>query len=156
MKQIDQKNQLDASLSYALNVTANYYRVAAMKLVKEKFPNSLTPEQLGILLILAKKDGLYQKQIADFLSKDRPNITRMLNILEEKGYVERRNDKTNKRILRVFITKKGLEMVEKITPFKDKMNEIALKNISQKELDALCKTLSKVRMNLLEAFDIQL
>ena len=156
-KKLDKKKeeQTEKTLSYALNITANYYRIAAMKLLKGNFPNSpLTPEQFGILMILAKWDGLYQKQIADFLSKDRPNITRMLNILEEKNYVERRSDKTNKRISRVFITKRGLELVEKLAPFKEKLQKVAIQGISPQELEVLYELLSKMRENLTNSFNI--
>ncbi len=148
--------QQEKLFSYALNVTTNYYRLAASKLINEKFPNSLTPEQLGILLLLSKSEGLYQMQIAQILSKDRPNMTRMLNILEEKGYVERKKDGANKRILRIFITKDGLKMVEKMLPYRQYLNEIALKDISEKEMDILYETLSKIRNNLIEKFEIQI
>ena len=42
------------------------------------------------------RDGLYQRQLSEITMKDRPNITRIINILEKNGYVTRVSDK-NKR-----------------------------------------------------------
>ena len=43
----------------------------------------ITPEQFTILAALVEQDGMYQSQIAHWTMKDRPNITRLTNILEK-------------------------------------------------------------------------
>ena len=43
----------------------------------------ITPEQFTVLSVLIENDGLYQRQISAITLKDRPNITRILNILEK-------------------------------------------------------------------------
>lgn len=69
----------------------------------------LTIEQFGILAFLNHiKDGINQSKLAELMLKDKPNITRMLNILEESGFIYREVSTENNRLSKnVFITEKG-------------------------------------------------
>ena len=76
----------------------------------------LTPEQWGLLARLREAEGSNQTQLGEKMLKDRHNITRILNLLEKRGYIERRPDEADKRIYRVFLTKSGRAVQEKLTP----------------------------------------
>ncbi len=69
--------------------------------------NSLTPEQWGILARLSEQEGMNQSQLGERAFKDRHNITRLLNVLERRGLVERRPDESDRRAYRLFLTEAG-------------------------------------------------
>ena len=50
----------------------------------------ITPEQWAVLNCLWEKDGQTQTEIADRIIKDKTNLTRMLDVMEREGLLERR------------------------------------------------------------------
>ncbi len=153
MKKIN-STDIDLGLEIALTVSA--YRAAGQKTLKIHGLQDITREQIGILLILSLKDGLYQTQIANILGKDRPNITRMIDILETKGFIKREKDDSNRRILKVYLTSKGKEKVDFAKPLKERMSVAQYKGMSDEEILTLVSLLRKVRKNIEEEYDINL
>ena len=49
--------------------------------------HDLRPEQFTVLYALNEHNGMYLRQLGDITYKDRPNMTRICSILEEKGYL---------------------------------------------------------------------
>lgn len=149
------KNE-EINLGMEIGLTASLYKVAGAKLFKRHGLNDITSVQFGILFILSLTDGLYQTQIANILGKDRPNITRMLDILESRNFLRREKDETNKRIIKVFITKEGMKKTEIAKPHRAKMRENEVEGLSQEEIETLIRLLRRVRHNLETAYDIEL
>lgn len=153
---MDNANYNEINLGMEIGLTASLYKVAGAKLFKRHGLNDITSVQFGILFILSLTDGLYQTQIANILGKDRPNITRMLDILESKSFIRREKDETNKRIIKVFITEEGKKRTESAKPHRAKMRENEIKDISQQEIETLVRLLRKVRHNLETAYDVEI
>ena len=143
---------MDLGLEIAL--TASAYRMAGQKTLKVHGCDNITREQLGILLLLSLKDGLYQAQIASIMGKDRPNITRMIDILETNGFIIREKDDNNRRILKVHLTQKGKDRCAETRPLKERMNVAQYKNMSDEEILTLVSLLQRVRENLTEEYQL--
>ena len=148
-------NNTDIDLGLEIALVTSAYRAAGQKTLKIHGMDDITREQFGILLILSLTDGLYQTQIANILGKDRPNITRMIDILETNGFIKREKDETNRRILKVFLTDKGREKVKFVKPLKDRMNAAQYKGMSEEEILTLVRLLRKVRTNIEEEYKIK-
>lgn len=153
LKKITSKD-IDLGLEMAL--TASAYRTAGQKTLKEIGCEEITREQLGIILILSLSDGLYQTQIANILGKDRPNITRMIDVLESKGFIRREKDSNNRRILKVFLNEKGKQQANLAKPLKDRMNLAQYKGMTDAEILTLVDLLRKVRQNIINEYDLEL
>lgn len=143
-----------ASIGYLIGKTALYYRITGLQFFKEK-KFSITHEQFAILYILNVENGIYQRQLGKIALKDRPNITRLVDILEEKGFVYREIDPNDRRIIKVFITESGKKQVETIYPSILELNNKALEGITSEEKVILKKLLEKIRNNLDETFKLQ-
>ena len=141
-------NNINIDLGLEMALTASAYRAAGQKTLKVHGCDNITREQLGILLLLTLEDGLYQTQIANILGKDRPNITRMIDILETNDYIRREKDQNNRRILKVYLTDKGREKASIAKPLKDRMNAAQYKNMTDDEIMTLINLLRKVRKNI--------
>lgn len=146
----------EKNIGFELNRTGSYIKIAVMKMLKDLGITDITHEQFGILFLLSEEDGLYQRQLAFSLSKDRPNITRMLDILEKKGYIGREKHPDNKRISKVFITDEGRKKVEKAAPYRDIFKSKMHKGISNEELEICISVLQRVRENLADSCNLQI
>lgn len=152
MDNTDKDRNIDMGLEITL--TASAYRAAGMKTLKVHGLDDITREQFNILLLLSLTDGLYQTQIANILGKDRPNITRMIDVIETKGFIRREKDANNRRILKVYLTDKGLEKVKHVMPLKERMDKVQYKGMSTEEIDTLVTLLRRVRQNISEEYEI--
>ena len=153
MKEIDKEK---FNLGLELGLTASVYRAAGQKSLKLNGLEDITKEQFGILILLTMRDGLYQTQIANILGKDRPNITRMIDILETKGYIRREKDDSNRRILKVFLTQKGHEKSEIAKPVRDKFSEVQYRGFSNEDVITLVSLLRRVRNNFKEEYNLEI
>lgn len=75
----------------------------------------ITSSQFNILMVLKNhvKEGLTQQELCEHLLVTKSNVTRLLDRAQNKGLVQRRGHPDDKRINKVFITKKGFELVKK-------------------------------------------
>jgi len=80
--------------------------------------------------------------------KDRPVITRIIDVLERKEMVTRRPSEQDRRIVRVYLTQKGREYQEKLVPLAKEVLERGLADISDEDLAHMTTTLQKIVANL--------
>jgi DNA-binding MarR family transcriptional regulator len=104
----------------------------------------VTPEQWGLLYLLSRKGEQYQRQISKATLKDRPNISRMIDILEKKELVKRKPDEENRRIFKVFLTDKGKEIAVKYMPLLKNIADNACQVLTGEEVEALQNILWKI------------
>ena len=148
------KDNIDIGLENGL--TASAYRAAGIKVLKVNKIDDITREQFGILILLSITGGLYQTQIANMLGKDRPNITRMIDILEKKGLIRREKDENNRRILKVYLTDEGFKKAELARPLKERIDKIQSKALTQEEVQVLGKLLKKVRNSIAKEYNLEI
>ena len=60
-----------------------------------------------VLRLLARHDGMSQRDLAETLHLSRPRVTSILQGLEREGAVRREPDTEDQRITRVFLTEEG-------------------------------------------------
>lgn len=109
---------------------------------------NITPEHWAVLSILWEEDGLQQAELANRCSKDRPNTTRMLDLLEKNGYIERRKDPNDRRSYRIFLTDKGKDLQPELTSLVIRFLNRAFKGITTEEMDMFVKVNKKIANNL--------
>lgn len=112
----------------------------------------ITSDELGIVMMVhqsGSESGLTQKQLADTLAKDKAVITRLVNSLSGKELVVRSSDEKDRRVVRVCLTKKGIEAAETLRPRLMEVLRQAYSDISEEEVllthDVLGRMLRNVR-----------
>lgn len=108
---------------------------------------NITPEQWAVMSYLHKEDGLYQKQIADFLFKDKPTVTRILDILEKRNLIIRISDEKDRRKFKIYLTQDGKDTVTRLVPIAKEVQLKIKENISQDEIEILKNILNKIYIN---------
>lgn len=81
------------------------YRVRVKNILD---PLQLTGLEYRFLKSIKGNENLTISEISQRLGKHNSNTTNLLDNLEKKGYVERTNDMTDRRIIRIDYTQEGL------------------------------------------------
>ena len=108
----------------------------------------ITPEQFLILMALIDNDGIYQRQLANMTFKDRPNINRIVSILERGKYIVSQCSSNGRQIKQLFITDKGKSICNKILPIIFDVWNTTTKGLEENEIEQFINTLQKIEQNL--------
>ncbi len=128
--------------------------IANQKFAKANYP--ITPEQFTVLTAILDHDGLYQRQIGALTLKDRPNITRIIKILEEKELITKTPDSNKRKIFKINITEKGKNAYNMVLPTVVEHWQNIIEGISDEELQNCLNILNKVKANLEDKLKIQI
>ena len=76
----------------------------------------VTPTQYNVLRILrgAGEGGLCRNEVRDRLIAQVPDVTRLLDRMEEAGHVARERDETDRRLVATRITSRGLRLLDEL------------------------------------------
>ncbi len=113
----------------------------------------ITPDQWVILYYLWQTDGLSIGELAEKTNKDFANVTRIVNKLEQAGYVEKIKCSTDSRKLSVHVLPKAEGIKEKVQHCWQESMDIALKGISIDEQKKLIEIIDKMESNILESLE---
>lgn len=123
----------DALLSYTI--------IEALK------PFGVTPTQYNVLRILrgAEPKGLCREDIRSRLIAQVPDVTRLLDRMEEAGLVDRERDTVDRRQVTTRITSQGLKLLDELDAPVSKRHVEQLGHMSKAELRSLIALLEKAR-----------
>jgi len=110
----------------------------------------LNVEQWSILLFLQNNATPTQQELSDSLFISKPNITRLINKLEKKGFVQRTIKEEDKRCNTINITKKGIKITEKAMKTSYIALHATLKGMKVSELRTAQELLLKIFNNISE------
>ena len=137
------------SLGFSLYRTHIIYGVALRRALQAAGCD-VTPEQINLMSKLYNNEGVTQTRLGELAYKDRHNTTRILNLLEGHGYVERRPDDADKRVYRLFLTDSGREIYETLVPLLREHLSKAFRGIPSEEIEATRQVLDRIFANLEE------
>jgi DNA-binding MarR family transcriptional regulator len=67
----------------------------------------MSPAGLGVLRVLLAQDGLKSSEVAARGGSSPGTLTAVVNTLTRQGYVKRRPDPSDRRVIRLYVTDKG-------------------------------------------------
>ena len=114
----------------------------------KKSEHDLRPEQFTVLYALKEHNGIYLRQLGDITYKDRPNMTRICSILEDKGYLTSAIDAEGRQVKKLYITEKGIKACESMLPIVLNTWEESVKGLEQEEINSFLTTLDKIEENM--------
>ena len=111
----------------------------------------LTPEQFMLIDLLWNQGEMSQQELADQLHKDKNSVTKLVDAIEKKGFVVRKQNKNDRRSNTLVLTEKAMNLKpgakQKGISILDKM----LEGISEQELRTFLFTLHKLNENMVAA-----
>ncbi|HRD82000.1 MAG TPA: MarR family transcriptional regulator [Saprospiraceae bacterium] len=108
----------------------------------------ITVDQWLILQELDRQDGQSQLDIAKATYKDPPTMTRILDILVEKGLVHRAHDPADRRRFNILLTPAGRSKIEEVLPLVRAARREAWGGLSEPEMAELTRMLDAVFQHL--------
>jgi len=86
--------------------------------------------------------------LSERIYKDVPNVLRILDKLQRKELITRRENPQDKRASIIFLTERGADLKHELIPIVVKINEQATTDIDHQQLQQLKLLLHKVYVNL--------
>jgi len=93
----------------------------------------LTPVQYAAMQTLFDHPDLEQAQIAAKIAYDRATIGGVIDRLEQKGFISRRTSSRDRRARECRLTRKGKNLVEKVTPLVESLQQEILSGLTRDE-----------------------
>lgn len=111
----------------------------------------ISPAQSRVLTEIYTQCGLTQTALAESVEMEKAPLGRILDRMEELGFVERKPDPNDRRVRLVFQTEKAESLDEPMWGTARGLFEVALKGFSAEEISLLVSMLERLKDNLLEA-----
>jgi MarR family transcriptional regulator for hemolysin len=99
-------------------------------------------------------DGVRQKELATALSIEGPSLVRLLDNLEQRGLIERREDEADRRARGIHLTKAGRDLAVRAAKIGYEIQARLLAKVPAAELEACQKVFSIIERELEERLEI--
>lgn len=130
---------IDHNIKTAWHAIARMYNQQAVKY-------DITMSMGFVLLNINSEDGTPATKIAPLMGLEARSLTRLLKTMEEKGLIYRKADETDKRSVRIYLTKEGKEKKERSRQVVLKFNNCVRESISEENLKIFFEVLQKVNI----------
>ncbi|OPA32678.1 MarR family transcriptional regulator [Bacillus cereus] len=108
----------------------------------------LTKGQYLYLVRICENPGIIQEKLSEMIKVDRTTAARAIKKLEINGFIEKKEDESNKKIKQLFPTEKGKNVYPFIKRENDYSNTVALEGFSETEAETISNLLQRVRKNI--------
>lgn len=134
-------------IAFELERTLSLIKSKSLIVFKEKnFP--ISRDQWMILERIAEEEGSNQKDIAKDTFKDPAALTRMLDILVDKGFAKRQASKRDRRTFDIYLTVEGNRLANRMRISLQELEKIINQTLKEDEQKILAATLTKMQNNL--------
>ncbi len=138
----------DYELSESERVIKKFLTLHRVKLLKMAGKCDIFPGQMQILIFISHNNGLSQREIAQAFKFKAASVTEALKRMEKLQLVTRKQDENDLRITRVYISEKGMELVNLGIDVSYEMEKCCFEGFSEHEkklfisfLERMCKNL---------------
>ena len=138
----DQKYNNNGNLSFLLHDVS---RRVARAFDKQMEPMGLTRSQWNVVVYVAREPGIAQSRLADKLSIGRMAVTGLIDRLEEKGFLERRDDASDRRVKRIYISDSAEEIIPKLQIAAETVGAAVFSGLSDPDRSELIRLLLSVK-----------
>lgn len=124
------------------------------RLVRKRFDAraatlGLTRAQWRVLARLRRREGINQTELAEILEIETITLTRHIDRLEAKGWVERRRDPSDRRAWKLYLDPSVRPILDKMRKLSEATREEALAGIAGADREQLIDTLLRIKDNML-------
>ncbi len=136
----------DEYIGFLISDAARLMRTAFDRRVRKL---GLTRAQWMVLTRLHRNAGASQSELADMMEVEKATAGRLIDRLEAKGWVERRVQKGDRRVNRIYLTAEAERVHKRIWKIAEATVDDALADLSSGEAVQLQDLLGKVKRRLI-------
>ena len=129
-------------VSYLSKAERGYTKTLNREFLKAGF--DLSREQYELLQVLWAEDHVNQQTISKRLQKDKYNVTKLLNTLTKRGFVQRKMCQEDKRNNFVVLTENGIEAKKVLTNIEEQVHADLTFTIAPQEIKSCVWVLKKL------------
>ena len=107
----------------------------------------LTRSHWRAVIYIWRTPGISQTELSEILDLSRMGVTGLIDRMESKGLVSRRDDAKDRRVKRIYLTESTTALVPLITKLGGECIDEFLNGIDESDREALSKLLLKVKSN---------
>lgn len=108
----------------------------------------LTPEQFMLIDLLWNLGDMSQQQLADLMQKDKNSVTKLVDAIERKGFVVRKQNPDDRRSNTLVLTEKAQALKPGAKQKGISILDNIVEGISEEELRSFLSTLHKISDNM--------
>ncbi|SDJ76793.1 MarR family winged helix-turn-helix transcriptional regulator [Sediminibacillus albus] len=112
---------------------------------KEMADNNLTPLQIMIIHLLGEKNRLKVSEISRKMNLANSTISGVLDRLEQQGYIQRKRDDKDKRIVYILLTEKAEALQTSVYGLVHSYLNNMVKGASDEEIEQIIKGLATLK-----------
>src|SRR5690606_20756740 len=109
---------------------------------------NVTVDQWLVMKHLYENESMKQNALAEILFKDNPTLTRIIDLLCEKGLAARKQHPNDRRSFQVSLTRQGRVKVEQMKPKIAKIRLKAWEGLSKNDFAHFTRVLDSIYNNL--------
>jgi MarR family transcriptional regulator for hemolysin len=132
-------------IGYAITDVSRLMRTVFERRVRA---TGLTRAQWLVIARLRRHPGLSQSEIADLLEIEKASAGRLIDRMQAKGWLQRRDDASDRRVNRLHLTPEAERLHAAIWPIAEATVDIALGDLSAEERRQLTKLMARVKSKL--------
>ena len=136
---------LDSYLPYLLNRAGA--RIAAA-FSEEMRPLGASLQMWRVLAALRERDGRRMGDLSEATSIEVSTLTRLVDTMEEKGFVARRRDAADARAVLLHVAQAGRRLTRRILPIAERYETVALSGFDPGEAERLKAALRRLYANM--------
>ena len=125
------------------NIKATWHAIARMY-NQQASKHDITMSMGFVLLNINSEEGTPATKIAPLMGLEARSLTRLLKSMEEKGLIYREGDASDKRMVRIVLTKEGKKKKEKSRDVVLRFNEVIREKIDASQLTTFFEVLQKI------------
>lgn len=129
-------------VAYLSKAERGYTRILNREFQKAGY--DLSREQYELLQVLWSEDHVSQQTISKRLQKDKYNVTKLLNTLTKRGFVQRKMCHEDKRVNFVVLTDKGVEAKKALMSIEEQVHTDLTFTIAPQEVKSCVWVLKKL------------
>jgi MarR family transcriptional regulator, transcriptional regulator for hemolysin len=111
----------------------------------------ITRAQWAVLAKVERSEGLKQTELAELMEMQPITLTRLVDRLCDNGWIERRDDDTDRRVNRLYLRKAARPLLGKLAGLRSELTATALEGINPTDAHHLLAQLETIKENVRNA-----
>ncbi|ENN85793.1 transcriptional regulator, MarR family [Rhizobium freirei PRF 81] len=110
--------------------------------------HGMTLSRARVFRILARRDGINQRELADDLELETPTLVRILDAMEAQNFIERRAAQSDRRAKQIFMTESGKVVAAEVEALATSVRADILEGISDEDIGMALTVIRAMTANL--------
>ncbi len=142
------RDSVDKNLLFTVGELARLIRAHADR---QAARYGITRAQWAVLAKVERFEGLKQTELAEQMEMQPITLTRLVDRLCDNGWIERRDDETDRRVNRLYLRKAARPLLAKLGGLRSEITATALDGINPADAQRLLTQLERIKENVRNA-----